>query len=154
MQLWHAYPNGEPVKNAPYRVDFPDGSWRMGKLDDSGRGTVANIPRGGGAVKYFEDGYAFKNGQRKWADPKNAPGTQSAVGDEGLAPPSLTGPAMAAASHAVTQAAPDALQALASQAAQSALSSIGQQLGQTAQSAVAQPLASIGQQFTKPLTSK
>src|SRR5215469_10232605 len=81
MQLWHAYPNGEPVKNAGYRVDFPDGSWRMGKLDENGRGMLANVPRGGGAVKYFEDGYSLRNDQRKWAEPKNAPRTQSAPAD-------------------------------------------------------------------------
>ncbi|SAL70675.1 Rhs element Vgr protein [Caballeronia arvi] len=176
MQLWHAYPNGEPVKNAGYRVDFSDGTWRMGKLDENGRGMLANVPRGGGAVKFFEDGYPIKSDQRKWAEPKNAPNASSAVSNTELAPPSLTGPAMATASQVAAQAAPETLQAVVSQApalasaaatggaqavAQTALSSIGQQLGQSAQRAVAQtapPLGSMGQSLTpslaKSLTSK
>jgi type VI secretion system secreted protein VgrG len=180
MQLWHAYPNGEPVKNATYRVDFPDGTWRAGKLDENGRGVVANVPRGGGAIRYLEDSYPLKDDKRLWQQPKNALNRASASAETELAPPSLTGPAMAAVSHAASQAAPQALQGLASQApalvsaaatggapavaqtiaqtavqsAQSAaLSSMGQHLGQSVQRTTGQstPLGSMGQSLTPSL---
>ncbi|VWB61594.1 Rhs element Vgr protein [Burkholderia lata] len=97
MQLWHAYPNGEPVRNAPYRVTFPDGSWREGRLDDNGRGTVANVPRGGGAVQYLEEDHDLQDKARKWVDPKGAAQFAAAGGDAGQVAPSLVGAAMTAA---------------------------------------------------------
>ncbi|VWB38501.1 type VI secretion system Vgr family protein [Burkholderia lata] len=97
MQLWHAYPNGEPVRNAPYRVTFPDGSWREGRLDDNGRGTVANVPRGGGAVQYLEEDHDLQDKARKWVDPKGAAQFAAAGGDAGQVVPSLVGAAMTAA---------------------------------------------------------
>ncbi|WP_244814029.1 type VI secretion system Vgr family protein [Caballeronia sp. Lep1P3] len=160
MQLWHTYPNGEPVKNAGYRVDFPNGSWRMGKLDENGRGTVANTPRGGGAVSYFEDGYTVKSDQRNWAQPKNAPGAQDAPADATDAPPSLTGPAMAAVSNAAAQAATQAVPGALQAVEKALVSSMGQQLGQTVQRVAVRsaPLGSIGQSLTpsvaKALTSE
>ncbi|WP_233835919.1 type VI secretion system Vgr family protein [Paraburkholderia sp. ZP32-5] len=54
MQLFHTYTNGQPVKNAPYKVTFADGSWRAGTLDGAGKATLANVPRGGGTVAYDE----------------------------------------------------------------------------------------------------
>ncbi|RQR42336.1 type VI secretion system Vgr family protein [Burkholderia sp. Bp9142] len=96
IQLWHAYPNGEPVRNAPYRVTFPDGSWREGRLDANGRGTVANVPRGGGAVEYLEEAHDLQDNARKWGEPKGAPHF-AASGDAARTVPSLVGAAMAAA---------------------------------------------------------
>ncbi|MDR6497300.1 type VI secretion system secreted protein VgrG [Burkholderia ambifaria] len=97
MQLWHAYPNGEPVRNAPYRVTFPDGSWREGLLDANGRGTVANAPRGGGSVEYREEDHDLQDAARKWGDPNGMRAFSAASGDAGQAVPSLVGAAMAAA---------------------------------------------------------
>jgi type VI secretion system secreted protein VgrG len=97
MQLWHAYPNGEPVRNAPYRVTFPDGSWREGRLDANGRGTVANVPRGGGAVEYLEEDHDIQDKARKWVDPKGTALFAAAGRDAGQAVPSLVGAVMAAA---------------------------------------------------------
>ncbi|MGS0896964.1 type VI secretion system Vgr family protein [Burkholderia stagnalis] len=96
MQLWHAYPNGEPVRNAPYRVTFPDGSWREGRLDADGRGTVANAPRGGGTVEYREEDHDLQDAARKWADPNGAPRLSAANGDAGRTVPGLVGAAVAA----------------------------------------------------------
>ncbi|MBC8641523.1 type VI secretion system tip protein VgrG [Caballeronia sp. EK] len=89
MQLWHAYPNGEPVKNASYRVDFPDGSFRAGKLDENGKGMLVNTPRGGGSIKYFEDGYPVKDDKRKWSEPTGTADVPTDGADAAL--PSLTG---------------------------------------------------------------
>ncbi|MDN7932467.1 type VI secretion system tip protein VgrG [Burkholderia metallica] len=97
MQLWHAYPNGEPVRNAKYRVTFPDGSWREGRLDANGRGTVMDVPRSGGSVEYFEEDHDLQDRARKWADPKGAPPFALASGDAGHAVPSLVGASMTAA---------------------------------------------------------
>ncbi|EKS67893.1 MULTISPECIES: type VI secretion system Vgr family protein [Caballeronia] len=107
MQLWHAYPNGEPVKNAPYRVAYPDGSFRWGTLDENGKGMLANVPRGGGRIEYFEDGYSIKDDKRRWTHPAGVAQTPTEGADVAL--PSLTGPAMAAVQNA--------LPALAGQAA-------------------------------------
>ncbi|WP_239007941.1 type VI secretion system Vgr family protein [Burkholderia anthina] len=114
MQLWHAYPNGEPVRHAPYRVTFADGSWRDGRLDADGRGTVANVPRGGGAVEYFEEGHDLLDRTRKWDEPKGAP-QFVAPGEAAVAPavPSLVGATLAAAMTG-TGAAKRALESAAS----------------------------------------
>ncbi|HEX3636135.1 MAG TPA: type VI secretion system Vgr family protein, partial [Paraburkholderia sp.] len=100
MQLWHAYPNGQPVPNAKYKVTFPDGSWRDGTLDANGRGTLSNAPRGGGTVEYFEEAHDLQDKARRWTDPKGTPrvaGSGSAIGNAADgALPSLAGPAMAA----------------------------------------------------------
>ena len=83
MQLWHAYPNGQPVPNAKYKVTFPDGSWRNGTLDANGRGTLSNAPRGGGTVEYFEEAHDLEDQARRWLDPKGTPqvaGSGSAAG--------------------------------------------------------------------------
>ncbi|MCA8239580.1 type VI secretion system Vgr family protein [Burkholderia sp. AU32262] len=97
MKLWHAYPNGEPVRNAKYRVTFPDGSWREGRLDADGRGTVADVPRGGGSVQYFEEDHDLQDTARKWSDPQGTPPFSPASGDAGHAVPSLVGASMTAA---------------------------------------------------------
>lgn len=140
MQLWHAYPNGQPVKNAWYRVGFPDGSSRTGKLDENGRGMLTDVPRGGGHIQYFEDGYGLQSDKRKWAQPKNAPQTPtdpSTPGETEAAPPSLTGAAMASAAQALTQAAaPPALQALASQVPALARAAVSGGASAAAQTAV------------------
>ncbi|KVM93182.1 type IV secretion protein Rhs [Burkholderia stagnalis] len=96
MQLWHAYPNGEPVRHAPYRVTFPDGSWREGRLDANGRGTLATVPRGGGTVEYLEEDHDLQDKARKWSDPNGAAQLDRGAGNAGDAVPSLVGPAMAA----------------------------------------------------------
>ncbi|MBN3735654.1 type VI secretion system Vgr family protein [Burkholderia sp. Tr-20390] len=106
MQLWHAYPNGEPVRNAQYRVTFPDGSWREGRLDANGRGTVANVPHGGGAVQYLEEDHDLQDKARKWSDPKGAAPFSAAGGDAVRAVPSLVGAAMTASIPEVGALAP------------------------------------------------
>lgn len=95
MQLWHAYPNGQPVPNAQYKVTFPDGSWRGGTLDANGRGTLASAPRGGGTVEYFEEAHDLEDKARRWIDPAGTAQVSSSS-TVSSAPPSLAGPAMAA----------------------------------------------------------
>ncbi|NML35555.1 type VI secretion system Vgr family protein, partial [Paraburkholderia antibiotica] len=83
MQLWHTYPNGEPVKNAPYQVTFPDGSLRSGVLDANGRATINDVPRGGGAVQYFEEQHDLEDKARKFAEPAGTPQAGPATTDAG-----------------------------------------------------------------------
>lgn len=118
MQLWHAYPNGEPVGHAPYRVTFPDGSWREGRLDASGRGTLATVPRGGGTVEYLEEDHDLQDRARKWSDPNGAAQLDRVAGNAGDAVPSLVGPAMAAPIARVVESA-TAIKAAASSVAAS-----------------------------------
>ncbi len=96
MQLWHTYPNGEPVKNAPYQVTFHDGSSRSGRLDANGRGTINGVPRGGGAVQYFEEPHNLEDKARKFAEPAGTPQAGPTANEPAPALPSLAGPAMAA----------------------------------------------------------
>ncbi|WP_082079616.1 type VI secretion system Vgr family protein [Cupriavidus basilensis] len=100
MQLWHAYPNGEPVRHAPYKVTFADGSTRFGTLDATGRGTLANAPRGGGSVEYFEEAHDLQDKARKWAEPKGQVLAGATAGGENPLP-SLVGPVMAATPNGV-----------------------------------------------------
>ncbi|WP_423395157.1 type VI secretion system Vgr family protein [Burkholderia sp. LMG 21824] len=146
MQLWHAYPNGEPVRNAPYRVTFPDGSWREGLLDANGRGTVANAPRGGGSVEYREEDHDLQDAARKLGDPNGMPAFPAASGDAGQAVPSLVGAAMAAAipgAGTVMQALQSAVsvQSAASGVAASGAPGDAAALARSALDSVAQPVA-------------
>ncbi|SAL19647.1 type VI secretion system Vgr family protein [Caballeronia concitans] len=151
MQLWHVYPNGEPVKNASYRVDYPDGSFRWGKLDENGKGMLANVPRGGGSIKYFEDGYPIKDDERKWAEPDGAANVQ-ADGSPDAALPSLTGPAVAAAQTAAMTELP-ALAAPALSVAQAAITGGGgAALKAATQTATQAVIGSMGQQLEQPST--
>ncbi|RQX97182.1 type VI secretion system tip protein VgrG [Burkholderia stagnalis] len=118
MQLWHAYPNGEPVRHAPYRVTFPDGSWREGRLDANGRGTLATVPRGGGTVEYLEEDHDLQDKARKWSDPNGAAQLDRGAGNAGDAVPSLVGPAMAAPIARIAESA-TAIKATASSVAAS-----------------------------------
>ncbi|KWK49194.1 type IV secretion protein Rhs [Burkholderia stagnalis] len=118
MQLWHAYPNGEPVRHAPYRVTFPDGSWREGRLDANGRGTLATVPRGGGTVEYLEEDHDLQDKARKWSDPIGAAQLDRGAGNAGDAVPSLVGPAMAAPIARIAESA-TAIKATASSVAAS-----------------------------------
>ncbi|KVD83683.1 type IV secretion protein Rhs [Burkholderia stagnalis] len=118
MQLWHAYPNGEPVRHAPYRVTFPDGSWREGRLDANGRGTLATVPRGGGTVEYLEEDHDLQDKARKWSDPNGAAQLDRGAGNAGDAVPSLVGPAMAAPTARIAESA-TAIKATASSVAAS-----------------------------------
>ncbi|KVO58861.1 type IV secretion protein Rhs [Burkholderia stagnalis] len=118
MQLWHAYPNGEPVRHAPYRVTFPDGSWREGRLDANGRGTLATVPRGGGTVEYLEEDHDLQDRARKWSDPNGAAQLDRGAGNAGDAVPSLIGPAMAAPIARIAESA-TAIKATASSVAAS-----------------------------------
>ncbi|HBO79677.1 MAG TPA: type VI secretion system tip protein VgrG, partial [Cupriavidus sp.] len=106
LQLWHAYPNGEPVKNASYVVKFPDGTTRYGALDANGRGTLANVPRGGGTVQYFEEPGDLESWARKWREPQLNTGALPIPAGAINSLPSLTGPIMAAASRAQSVAGP------------------------------------------------
>ena len=151
MQLWHVYPNGEPVKNASYRVDYPDGSFRWGKLDENGKGMLANVPRGGGSIKYFEDGYPIKDDERKWAEPDGSANVQ-ADGSPDAALPSLTGPAVAAAQTAAMTELP-ALAAPALSVAQAAITGGGgAALKAATQTATQAVIGSMGQQLEQPST--
>jgi type VI secretion system secreted protein VgrG len=95
LQLWHTYPNGEPVKNAKYKIVFPDGSFRAGRLDADGKATVANVPRGGGRVQYFEEDGSFESRSRRFADPDGRPQTMTSGDTRAL--PSMTAQALSAA---------------------------------------------------------
>jgi len=123
MQLWHTYPNGEPVKNAKYRVAFPDGSSRTGRLDANGKATLAGVPRGGGHVQYFEESGSFEEQARKFAEPEGHP-QSVAAGGEAPALPSMTGQVLAAgaslansATHNGTAGVAKALATIAAEAA-------------------------------------
>ncbi|SAL28926.1 type VI secretion system Vgr family protein [Caballeronia telluris] len=100
MQLWHTYPNGEPVRNAKYEVKFPDGSSRVGQLDANGKATVAGVPRGGGAVHYFEEEARLDSDAHKFVAPDGRPKTVDAGSEAVL--PSMTGGLLAAAPAAVS----------------------------------------------------
>lgn len=106
MQLWHTYPNGEPVKNARYKVVFPDGSSRSGRLDSSGKATLADVPRGGGKVQYFEEEGTFESPGRKFADPAGQP--QTAAHEAAPALPSLTAQTLSAVPAAIESVASEA----------------------------------------------
>ncbi|WP_063825926.1 type VI secretion system Vgr family protein [Paraburkholderia caribensis] len=95
LQLWHTYPNGEPVKNAKYKIVFPDGSSRAGRLDADGKATVANVPRGGGRVQYFEEDGSFESRSRRFTDPDGRPQTMTRGDTRAL--PSMTAQALSAA---------------------------------------------------------
>jgi type VI secretion system secreted protein VgrG len=115
MQLWHAYLNGEPVKNAPFKVTFPDGSTRSGTLDANGRGTINGVPAGGGAVQYFEEAHDLQDPAHKFADPKGTAqaATGADAGDAAL--PSLAGAALAA-TGGIPAVVPKAVEAFAAAA--------------------------------------
>lgn len=96
MQLFHTYANGTPVKNAPYRVTFPDGAWRTGMLDAAGKATLANVPRGGGAVTYDEELADADRTANRFEDPEGSAGVMSQdTGDADPGWPSLDGRATA-----------------------------------------------------------
>lgn len=100
MQLWHTYPNGEPVRNAKYKVMFPDGSSRTGQLDANGKATVAGVPRGGGAVQYFEEEMRLDSDAHKFTAPDGRAKTVRAGSDAVV--PSMTGPLLTGAPAAVS----------------------------------------------------
>jgi type VI secretion system secreted protein VgrG len=138
MQLWHTYPNGEPVRNAKYKVMFPDGSSRTGQLDANGKATVAGVPRGGGAVQYFEEEMRLDSDAHKFTAPDGRAKTVRAGSDAVV--PSMTGPLLAGA--------PAAVSAIASGNAAGALEAVKgagvSALTQTATGAVGSVLTSAG----------
>jgi type VI secretion system secreted protein VgrG len=77
MQLFHTYTTGQPVKNAPYKVTFADGSWRAGALDSAGKATLANVPRGGGTVVYDEAAGEVSQAANRFKDPAGNATTQT-----------------------------------------------------------------------------
>ncbi|CAG2159136.1 type VI secretion system Vgr family protein [Cupriavidus numazuensis] len=97
MELWHTYPNGQPVKNAPFLVTFADGSTRQGRLDGNGKATLAQVPRGGGQVQYFEEDSRIQDPERKFAEAKgDAQTAKASSSGESSALPSMTGPVLCA----------------------------------------------------------
>lgn len=157
MRLWHAYPNGEPVRHAPYRVTFPDGSWRDGRLDADGRGTVANVPRGGGAVEYFEEGHDLLDGARKWGEPKGEP-RFFAPGDAAGEPavPSLVGAALAAAvtSTGAATRAPESAASIEAKATRVASSGAGRPLAHAVADGTTAAVPDVAPDLRKSIVSR
>ena len=60
VDLEYVYQDGSPVKNAPYTIEFDDGTQSSGKLDDTGKAQLTNIPNGQFSVKYGEDSRDFQ----------------------------------------------------------------------------------------------
>ncbi|MFK3874001.1 hypothetical protein ACI2JT_23280, partial [Pseudoalteromonas rhizosphaerae] len=60
VDLEYVYQDGSPVKNAPYTIEFDDGTKQTGQLDDSGQAQLTNIPSGQFSVKYGEDSRDFQ----------------------------------------------------------------------------------------------
>ncbi|WP_394781090.1 DUF2345 domain-containing protein, partial [Undibacterium sp.] len=60
IELNFHYSDLEPVKGAPYKITFADGTSRQGTLDDKGHALVANAPKGDYHVEYGEDRREWK----------------------------------------------------------------------------------------------
>ncbi|NML34575.1 hypothetical protein [Paraburkholderia antibiotica] len=91
-----------------------------------------DVPRGGGAVQYFEEQHDLEDKARKFAEPAGTPQAGPATTDAGVALPSLAGPTMAALGSAAPVA------STVSSAAQSVASGGVAALGKQAVSALEQ----------------
>ena len=60
MELNYHYDDLSPVKGAPFKVFFEDGSYREGTLDDKGYAKLENVPKGKSEIYYGEDPSEFK----------------------------------------------------------------------------------------------
>ncbi|QIO10365.1 type VI secretion system Vgr family protein [Acinetobacter lanii] len=60
MELNYHYDDLSPVKGAPFKVFFEDGSYREGVLDDKGYAKLENVPKGKSEIFYGEDPAEFK----------------------------------------------------------------------------------------------
>ncbi len=60
MELNYHYDDLSPVKGAPFKVFFEDGSYREGVLDDQGYAKLENVPKGKSEIFYGEDPAEFK----------------------------------------------------------------------------------------------
>jgi len=55
INLEYTYQDGSPVKNAPYIIEFVDGTERTGQLDSYGKAQLTHIPNSQFTVRYGED---------------------------------------------------------------------------------------------------
>ena len=60
MELNYHYDDLSPVKGAPFKVFFEDGSYRDGVLDEKGYAKLENVPKGKSEIYYGEDPSEFK----------------------------------------------------------------------------------------------
>ncbi|QNT63526.1 type VI secretion system tip protein VgrG, partial (plasmid) [Ralstonia solanacearum] len=60
IELNHHYDDLEPVKGAPYKLRFSDGTTLSGKVDGNGFARHEGVPPGSAKVEWGED-------MRKWA---------------------------------------------------------------------------------------
>jgi type VI secretion system secreted protein VgrG len=66
IELSFDYDDLSPVKGAPYKVTFEDGTVLEGKLDDAGYKLLTGVPDGAYTVEYGED-------EREWQAPPLPP---------------------------------------------------------------------------------
>ncbi|MFI8146420.1 DUF2345 domain-containing protein, partial [Acinetobacter sp. ABJ_C5_2] len=59
MELNYHYDDLSPVKGAPFKVFFEDGSYREGVLNDKGYARLENVPSGKSEIYYGEDPSEF-----------------------------------------------------------------------------------------------
>ncbi|PLK50139.1 type VI secretion system Vgr family protein [Uliginosibacterium sp. TH139] len=60
IELHYHYDDLTPVKEAPYRVSFENGTVRQGTLDANGYALLNGVPKGGYTVEYGEDSRAWQ----------------------------------------------------------------------------------------------
>jgi type VI secretion system secreted protein VgrG len=60
LELQHRYDDLTPVRDAPYKVTFEDGTTRQGQLDANGHALLQGVPAGGYTVEYGEEATAWQ----------------------------------------------------------------------------------------------